>query len=595
MPALSPLPDQPHSQGDVGGPQRAASKFILYSNIAKINTRSARDALPENEASWLENLQPIAANNLVTVPAPLPPLTTLAGGEIVSEMFSANIGAIDYVIVFTQAGAGIAINADTGAQTTFAPDGTFTNPDMTVYASQRILIMDPTAGYCTWDGTLFTGGGGVSPVVNVTNGGSGYTTAPTVTFSLGSGSGAVAATGHTVVLGGSVVSVVVDTPGVGYRAGDTVNITFGGPGTGAVASGTVWPATHGTSIAVFLGRVWWSNGRVLNWTGVNGIDDIGSSTAGARTISDADLSHAITALRNLNNYLFIVGDTSVRQIGNITVSGTPAVTLFTPLTLASDIGTTYRRTIQSYNRLVLFANKQGVYAIFGASVEKISDDLDGIFQQADFTQPLEAALQDLRNIHCFILLLRYKDPALTTRSILCMFQDKKWYVVSQGNAIKSFCTVPLASTAQIETFASSGSDITQILQDTNTPVRWELQTALSAHGNLLQAKQPLTAGVFGHGTTDFTMTIDSENGSVSYALSFGSFVTWLNNSGGTVVWVNNSNAVINWAASGHQLPHKYVDGYGKVLGMTLIGTSANTAIHVPALEYQDADLWGRFG
>jgi hypothetical protein len=62
-----------------------------------------------------------------------------------------------------------------------------------------------------------------------------------------------------------------------------------------------------------------------------------------------------------------------------------------------------------------------------------------------------------------------------------------------------------------------------------------------------------------------------------------------------VVWVNNSGGIINWNASGHQLPHKYVDGYGKVLGMTLIGTSANTAIHVPAIEFQDADLWGRFG
>ena len=594
MPPRDPLPQMQPSQGDVGGPQRAASKFILFSDIAKINTRSARDALPENEAAWLENLQPVAANNLIVVPAPLSPLTMLSG-EIVSEMFSANIGAVDYVVVFTMAGAGIAINADTGVQTKFAPDGTFTNPDMTVYASQRILMMDPSSGYTTWDGTLFVGGGGISPVVDVTNGGSGYITAPPITFSLGTGSGAVAATGHAVVSGGTLVSIVVDTPGVGYLPTDTVNVTIGGPGTGATATATTWPVTKGTTIAVFSGRVWWANGRILNWTGVGGIDDVGSTSAGSSTISDQDLSHTITALRTLNNYLFIFGDTSVRQIGNITINQTLGITLFTPLILASDIGTTYRRTVQSYNRLVLFANKQGVYAIFGASVEKISDDLDGIFQQTDFTQPLEAALQDLRNIHCFLLLLRYKDPVLTTRSILCMFQEKKWYVVSQGTAIKSVCTVPLASSAQIETFASSGSDITQILQDPNTAVRWELQTALSAHGNLLQAKQALTGGVFGHGTTDFTMTIDTENGSLSYALSFGSFVTWINNTGGTVVWVNNSGGIINWNASGHQLPHKYVDGYGKVLGMTLIGTSANTAIHVPAIEFQDADLWGRFG
>jgi len=51
-------------QGGVGAAQHASSKFIVFSGITKINTKSARDALPENEAAWLENLQPINAYKL---------------------------------------------------------------------------------------------------------------------------------------------------------------------------------------------------------------------------------------------------------------------------------------------------------------------------------------------------------------------------------------------------------------------------------------------------------------------------------------------------------------------------------------------------
>jgi hypothetical protein len=579
-----------HEDGGPGAAQRASSKFIVFGGIEKINTRAARDALPENEAAWLENLQPIAANNLVTVPAPLPALATLVN-ESAAELFGANIGAVDYIIAFTAAGAGIAVNAQSGMQITFAPDGTFSNPDMTVYASQRILIMDPVAGYATWDGSVFVQAGGVSPNISVTAGGSGYFSPPSVTISGGTGTGATA---HALVASGAVVKIVLDSAGTGYSPGDTLTITFGGPGTGATATTQVWPVLTGSTIAVFAGRVWWAGGRILNWTGTAGYDDINvAHAAGSTTISDADLSHDITALRNLNNYLFVFGDTSVRQIGNITVQS--SITLFTPLILASDIGTTFRRTIQSYNRLVLFANKQGVYAIFGASVEKISDDLDGIFQATDFGQSPDAALNDLRNIHCYLVLLRYVDPVRGTRSIIVTFQEKKWYVVSQGAGLKTLCTVPLASSSQIETFASSGSDITQLLQDPNTAVAWELQTSLTAHGNLIQAKQALNAGLFGHtqGVADINFELDTENGSNTYELMFAAALTWLNNLRQPITFVNNAGQPITFCGTGHQFPYTSADGYGKLLGVTVTGTSAQTTVHAAAIEYQEADMWGQ--
>ncbi len=582
-------------QQSIGAAQRAASQFLSFS-AEKINTRLSRNALSENEAAWLENLQPIGPNNLVAVPAPLPALTTFTG-ETVKSLFSANVGAVDYLVAFTNSGAGIAVNALTGMQVTFAPDGTFSGPDMTVFASSRVLIMDPVSGYSTWDGKVFVRSGGVSPNLKVTAGGSSYASAPAVTISGGSGSGASA---HAIVAGGAVVSLVLDTPGSGFLAGDTLTVAFGGPGSGATATAIIWPVISGSTIAVFAGRVWTGNGRILSWTGTAGYDDTNpGNAAGSTTVSDADLSHTITGLRTLNNFLYIFGDSSVRQIGAITVQ--TSITLFTPLTLSSDIGTTFPLTIQSYNRLVLFANKNGVYAIFGASVEKISDDLDGIFSGAgtthsnvDFSLIPSAALNDIRNIHCYLLLLRYLDPVKGPRSILATFMEKKWFVISQGDNLTAITSAPLASTAQVETFGSSGSDVTQLLQDSGTAVAVTWRTSLSAHGNSVQAKQPLRAGVSAlvTGVDTLTMEIDTESSVRIYTLTAAPAIVWLNNSGGVINWVNNSGQDITFCGTGFKFPFLGVDGYGKFLGATITTTASNLSLNSVAIEYQDKDVWG---
>src|SRR5947209_5832046 len=103
--------------------QTGHSKFIGFTGFEKMNTKVARQNLPDNQAAWIENLQPIAPNVLQAVPAALAALAAISG--TVSRLFMANIGATDYIIAFTVAGAGIAINASSGAQTTFASAATF--------------------------------------------------------------------------------------------------------------------------------------------------------------------------------------------------------------------------------------------------------------------------------------------------------------------------------------------------------------------------------------------------------------------------------------------------------------------------------------
>lgn len=570
------------------------SKFLAFSAFKKMNTKVARQNLPDTEAAWMENLQPIADNDLQTVPGAATALTTVVGKTVARE-FGTNINGVDYIIRFNTDGSAVQINALTGAQTTIAAPGTFsTTPDLTNWASQRVLIIDPTKGYATWDGTLLVGSGGISPTIHVTNGGSGYGAPPAVSFTGGAGGNAGGATATAVLSGGSVVAVNLTNPGTGNAAGAAITVVFTGANTTpATATVVVWPQVTGTTIDVFGGRVWWANGRILNFTGTAGFDDTNpANAAGSTTITDADLVHQITILRARNNFLYIFGDQSIKQIGSINVQS--SITLFTILTLSSDTGSSFLMSVTSYNRTVVFANKQGVWGIFGATVVKISDDLDGIFQLVDFSQEPKAALNDLSNIHCYLLLLKYLDPLLGTRSIIVIFQSSKWFVVSQGSLI-SICSVPLSSTTQVETFGSSGDDVTQLLQNKSVSVPIRLITALSAHGNIFIAKKLKQSGIAV--TTvqaqTLTMTVDTENNSIAYQFQAASVVTWVNNLGQVVQFQNNGFNNVNFITGGFKFPNQATEGYGKFIGNTVVGTVQTLSVNAIGNEYEDADIWGK--
>ncbi|HWS65709.1 MAG TPA: hypothetical protein VN325_23365 [Steroidobacteraceae bacterium] len=596
---------------DISALQKSTLKYIVFAGFETMDTQQSREALPNNRLAWCENLQIVGPNQLACTNGPMPPIVLITG-EIITAQFFANFTPpqgvnTDFIISFCQSGAAYQTVVATGVTTKFALAGTFsTQPDMTVWSSQRLLIADPIAGYCTWDGHVFVQTGGVSPNFVITNGGSGYGAPPSVTISGGSGTGATA---HSVLTGGVVTSVVLDTPGTGFKAGDTLTVTFGS-GT-AAATAIVWPifSLTPTTLAVYAGRVWLAGSRVLTWTGTAGFDDAkAANAAGSTTITDADLVHQITALRSLNNFLYIFADNSIKQIGTVTVSG--SVTIFNIVTLSSDQGTIFPRAIVSYNRLILFANKVGVYAILGASVEKISDQMDGIFSTLDTSQPLQAGVTDMHTaLHTFLLLVRYKDPiAGITRSLILCFYKNRWFVANQGNGLTTICTVPISNT--IETFSSSGNDVTQLFQSTSL-VPIILRMSLSANNDIVTGKKGLRVAVAMNASTLSTLngTADSENlnPGLPFGISTAQTIVWQNNSGQVITWRNNALQTITWAATGFQYTRAKIDSRGVFLGVTLSGlfaggsggggTPGNAAgfiINSVVLEYQDVtDLTGR--
>ena len=93
--------------------------------------------------------------------------------------------------------------------------------------------------------------------INMTNQGTGYTSAPTVSITTGTGSGF---SGTAVVIGGKVQAVLILNAGTGYLSSDTVVFTGGG-GASAAATLTVGPATgtYPSAVAYFQQRRVYAN------------------------------------------------------------------------------------------------------------------------------------------------------------------------------------------------------------------------------------------------------------------------------------------------------------------------------------------------
>src|SRR5215471_2346801 len=533
-------PQQQRGQQHTGGTP-GPRQFIILDNMPKMNTRPMRQNLSEKEAYWIENLQPIAGNDLKIVPAPLFPLNEIAG-KTVARMFPTallsdptdpNSALVDYIIYFATDGSAYAVTAANGNYTQFAPPGTFsTTPDMTTFSNQQILIADPLAGFSTWDGVTL----------------------------------------NTLLNGGMFC----------------------------------------TTVAVFAGRAWFANRRTLTWSGTLGPTDFAQANAsGSTTLTDADLVHEITALRSLNNYLYIFGDQSTKFIGNITIANPPAGTVgvstteFQIVTLASDIGCPFMMSIQSYNHLVVFCNIHGVYAILGASVQKISDDLDGIFMRVDFSQEPVAALADINNLHCYLLLLRYEDTqnfrvfgiepqgAPLVRSIIATFQMRDWYVLNQGMNLASIVSLALSETNEVVVYGSSGADITPLLVNDNAPVTYILKTPLTAHGNIVINKRAIRAGIALSAAEPQLMMflIESEHQANDYTIKAARPIIWRNAAHDIITFAVSDGEIQFMLGPGFTVPYHSVDSYGHVLGATIFATSSNMSINAVLFEYIDADLW----
>ena len=562
--------------------------YLVLKKFKGLNSQPSREALPEEEFAWIENLMPIGDAFMQVVPQVGSSIATY--GSSLAFMKSATLGTVNYQIGFTSAGGAEAINLGTSATITICAGGTLSGtPAMDQWKSERIIIAD-SVGMYSWDGTLFYSPGSLA-TISVTTSGTAYTSTPTVSFSGGGGTGATAVA---TLSGGGISAINITAVGSGFTSAPTVSFTGGTTATTglATASAFIMPTgMGGTAIAVYSGRVWAFNGRLISYTAPNTWYDVATAdAAGSSSITEGALREKVYAAVALDNYLYVFGDSSVIIIGDLKVTG--SVTTFSQTFLSSTTGTTLPNTIVAMERAVLFMNKYGVYALFGASVQKISDALDGIFPKIDFTQAVSAGLAQIYNILCYVVNFVYQDTN-TNRALQAVFFKGKWFLTSQGNNLTLLSPAIVSGVQQL--WGTTGTDLVQLYSNTTATIATTLTTGLFDFGNPIFDKQIVRGGVEWTAAADdaITMEVDTEVLTESANSTANASIIWYNNAGAQISWTNSSTATLTWLSSGFLLSDSAFDVTGKYLGAKLTSNNAGFVINGILMEYVQRAPWSR--
>jgi len=650
--------------------------YQVIKQFTTVNTKANRTAISESEFSWLENAMPIGYSNL-KITGQRSAVTNSGGNAVVfsanvTYLNSVNLGLDDYIVAFKDDGSAQAFDLQTKTLVTIGNAGKFSTSGIAIsqWKNQQMLIIDPNKGYYVWDGNntvfvgsvgqlaLISGGSGytaapgvvlsapndangiqavaVSTVANnvvtsitLTEAGTGYTQAPTVSFFGGGGSGA-SAVASIVTFATGTVSIAVTNPGDSYTSAPIVSITGGGgtnaaatavvkgnalstivmtnPGTGYTNSANLIVSLSGgggsnatiaatinntpnVDVASFSGRVWIAAGRQVYYSAAGTYNDFTSVSAGNIILTDSTLHGILYKLLAANNFLYLFGDDSINVFSDVRVQ-TNGTTLFTNTNVSASVGSKRPDAIFPYFRSVLFLNDYGIYALVGSTTSKISDPLDGVFPNIDFTYPIYAGQVLINNILCAAFNFRYYDAVFSQsyRYIQAVFFEKKWFFTSQGNNLQYVTSAPVGG--KINLYGTDGSALYQLYANSTANVSSIIQTALMPMNDPIRDKQALKFGVEattgGNTTTGtvFTITVDSQQGS-SPPYTLQNIVNWTNNAGATISWINNSSTVISWLYNtGYYLYKSDAQQWGKYLGLTLTSNSASFVVNTFEFEHE---------
>jgi hypothetical protein len=193
---------QPQSEQPTPYTPAGPADPLIFEAFEGINTATLRPGVDDKQAAWLDGFMPLGpGRNLRTMYGLAPALFVASGGDRVVFFDFFNIGATPYMLVVVNTGEIYAVNTNTGASNSIAPDGTIHNPvrtamGLTQYGAEYVLIVaQQTNGYFIWDGTTFyipgaSFGGGTIPLaisgtaIEVYAGRVWIANGPTITFSV---------------------------------------------------------------------------------------------------------------------------------------------------------------------------------------------------------------------------------------------------------------------------------------------------------------------------------------------------------------------------------------------------------------------------
>lgn len=469
------------------------------------------------------------------------PTVTAYGGSGSGATFTATVAnnAVTQVVC-TNPGSGYLLNdqpvlafsgggSDSGAAVLAAVD-------LSVGGVSRVDVITNGVNYVGNVSIQFSGGGGTGAEavvsaaaagaiygITVTNPGTGYTSAPTVTIV---GSYTTVATAVATIARGQVSSFTVAAGGTNYDAPPTVTVVGDGVGATATATLTAGVVTsvtpinagtgytfarvllsngndaavascqlmpfgiNGSTVETYQSRVWVGDGTKGHFTAAASTSNFATSAGGGSyPATESFLREKIVRFFQSNGFLYQIGDSSINVISNVQTAGQPPSTTFNNANVDPQVGTPWPNTVQAFGRALVFANPLGVYALYGGAAEKVSDGLDGLFEAADFTTLTPtASVATIFGIRCYCFLFRTTDKyTATTRNIMALWDGQSWFIGTQTVSLKQVATQEINSL--ISTWGCDGTNLFKTFQTPSNTLEKRLQTKLRPGDSYLMWKQ----------------------------------------------------------------------------------------------------------
>lgn len=449
-------------------------------------------------------------------------------------------------------------NGGTGYTTT--PDVTFSgggaSTDATAVAVgaanslTQILIVTPGIGYTSTpaitigapaSGDTATaiaeiGLNGIS-AINIADGGAGYTSTPTVqiTDPTGAGSGAVAVAVMDAL--GAVDSVTILNPGKDYQSA-IVTFISGNP-TVATATVSLMPQggknpVSGVAIQVFKNQVWMVNQTYRFTSAPDSLSDFAASAGGViAQNTDNNLEFSLNGLSQSSGFLYEFGDSSINAISNpqTSVTNSVATTSYTVTNVDPQTGCIWPGTIQPYGAALIFATPYGVFAVYGSTVRKISDELDDLFEQVPPLAVLPtAAIVIMFGIKFYALSIKIFDPILDTdRQLILLWNGKEWFAATQVAEINALVTANLGGNGDLSSvgnygyYTAFGSDGTRIYRCFSTPTEDLPKSLISKFYGVDSAQQYKQSNRFyfsAEQAMDFDLTMIGELDTIDLTVTY---------------------------------------------------------------------------
>ena len=394
-----------------------------------------------------------------------------------------------------------------------------------------VTTTNPGTGYVVEDGVFLAFSGGGSPgetaiyAVAVTAGalstgtvinpGAGYTSAATVQFLGGGGSGGE---GTVQVSAGTVAGISISAGGQGYNFAPATFITDPNNPVAQAYIDIMPFGVQGTAVETYQSRVWVVNGPELQFTAPESIVDFATSDGGGFFTSvDSFLRVGFTQPIQTNGFLYLIADSSINYISGVQTSGNPPTTTFSNQNADPEIGSVWANSVDVFSRNIVFGNAFGAHVSYGGAVTKISQVLDGVYNTVPnfggFIPSAAKAIIFGRKV--WMLLLPVIDPITNSQvNKLFMWDGKSWWSSQQDVPLIYIQHQEINSV--LTAHGTDGSSVYPLFQTPSTAFSKTVQSKLWDRPSYIMNKTETRlfglANYYSLAHGNLTISIDNEDG-----------------------------------------------------------------------------------